>query len=73
MLIVAGRFGFEYALATPFLLVLIALFLGNDETPIVLGDSTFVVRPLRVALFFAAIDLVLIAILWLSGVISFRF
>lgn len=60
-----------FALAAPIFLALIALFLGDKETPIQIGDETYVVRPLRMATFFFVIDLFLFVGMWLTGAVQF--
>jgi hypothetical protein len=59
------------ALAAPIFLALIALFLGNKETPVQIGDECYVLKPLKLAGFFVAVDVVLLICMWLAGGIRF--
>ncbi len=68
-MLISGRA--EFGFAAPIFLALIALFMGNKETPIQVGDYCFTVRPLRLALLFLGVDVLLFLLMWLAGVITF--
>ena len=61
-MIMAGR-GY-FALGAPLALALIATLFGNKETSVEIAGGVYTVRPLRLALYFVILDVVLFLLMW---------
>ncbi len=59
-----------FAFGTPLALAIIAALFGNKETSVEIAGGVYTVRPLRLALYFAIIDVVLFLLMWAAGMIA---
>ncbi len=59
-----------FAFAAPLALALIALVFGNKETSFEILDHVYTLRPLRLAVYFVIIDVLLFVLMCAAGMIT---
>jgi len=59
-----------FAFGAPLALAVVAALFGNKETSVEIAGEVYTVRPIRLALYFLAIDVVLFLLMWAAGMIT---
>ena len=59
-----------FVFGAPLALAIVAACFGDKETSVEIAGDVYTVRPLRLALYFAIIDVILFLLMWAAGMIT---